>query len=511
MGNERSFRKNIFIVFILTVAAKLTAFVTEVIIAKYLGTTYQADAYSMVYGIHYIVYPMLSVGLWKAFMPEYNRVLVAEGDDSANRFANSIFTSTLGVGVIVAAFIMLYARNIVNIVAPGFDEQTAKLCSELVFISAPQYIFVLLAAFYTAFLQSKNSFFVSTLKDSISYVPLIVLTILFYDRYGIKTLAIGIVLGGLARMLVQVLFIRDEFKPDFSFSFDKYVKNVVIKLPPLLLITAIYDLNVYVTKAIASMVGIGAVSSLNYSQRVSNVVVGLTAGVLSVVLFPKFAKLSASKKIKELSDLLITYTSLLVTLLVPFTIITLMYSKDIIRLLFMRGNFDEKSVFITAGAFSAYMVGVIFVGLNSIYDNFYYSYGNVKVPLFISIMIVIVNILLSFRLSEYYGISGLALSNTISVIVGTIMLFVLLDKFVDFEYRIWFKENFKICLAGIVAYFFIQYLLSLRIIVLCNYFLVIIFLLLVYFCGLVLLKVKVLKAMQMELRKLHLKKHNFKI
>ena len=63
--------KNFTIVFVITILSKIVSFVSEVIIAYILGTSEKADAYSMIMGIHQVMYPMLSVGIWSIFLPKY--------------------------------------------------------------------------------------------------------------------------------------------------------------------------------------------------------------------------------------------------------------------------------------------------------------------------------------------------------------------------------------------------------------------------------------------------------
>jgi putative peptidoglycan lipid II flippase len=68
--------KSIGVIMGVSVLAKVIAFLTEVVLAGYLGTSYQADAYNMVIGIQHVFYPMLSIGIWKVFLPEYKKCII---------------------------------------------------------------------------------------------------------------------------------------------------------------------------------------------------------------------------------------------------------------------------------------------------------------------------------------------------------------------------------------------------------------------------------------------------
>lgn len=452
-----SFKKNIIVVFALTILAKLAAFLTELTVANYLGTSSLADAYNIVFSVHYIIYPMVGVGLWKAFMPEYNKVLVVDGIKSANELANIVLNFTVVIGVLITAFVMLFSTQIVTLVAPGFDVATQKICANLVFISGPQYLFVLLAAFYSALLQSHNKFFASNLKEVVTYIPIIIAGYFFYEIFGINTLAYGILLGGLFRWLLQVPFIDWGLKPYVNFRVNTNLINIATKIPLLLVTTAIYDFNIFVTKSIATTAGIGSVASLSYGERISNVIVGLTAGVLSIVLFPKLSKIAGSRNFKELNVLIKNYCLILIVLLVPMTLIGYYFSFNIVSITFQRGAFNALSTFSTAKVFEVYILGIIFVGLKAIYNNLYYAVGNIRLPFIASLVAIISNIIMSIIFSKYYGIVGLAAANIIANIIESFLLFLYLNRYIPIVYCQWGIEILKILVAGFVMIIFVEF------------------------------------------------------
>lgn len=93
-------RGTIVIIFV-SVLAKITSFITEAILASYLGTTYQSDAYYMVTSIQYVVYPMLSVGIWKVFLPIYKEKITLGDQDGADGLADKIITNFTFVSIIL--------------------------------------------------------------------------------------------------------------------------------------------------------------------------------------------------------------------------------------------------------------------------------------------------------------------------------------------------------------------------------------------------------------------------
>lgn len=460
MKPSSQFFCNFFIVFVLTILAKLASFFTELTVAKFLGTSSEADAYSMVFGVHYIIYPMLGVGLWKAFMPEYGYLLVKEGKVEATKFANIILNYTLIVGFCATIAIMYFSDSLVKIVAPGFDVETRIICSNLIFISAPQYFFVLLAAFCSAILQSQNKFFASNFKEIVTYSPIIFFAYYFYEQYGLQVFALGIVVGAVLRLAVQIPFIKIEDYRLFDFELTRNVKNVLNKMPSLLLTTAVTDLNIFITKSIASMVCIGAVSSLSYGERISNVITGLTAGVISVVIFPQLTKFAAMSNYEYMSKTIKKYSFSLVLIILPGLTVLYVFAFDIVKLLFMRGAFDINSALVTSGIFRIYIYCVVFSSIKMILLNGYYAIGNTRIPLLISMFILTLNGMASMVLPKYYGIYGLAIANVACSIIECVVLLFILNFSIKMNFLNDYIDYFKIAVFALFCYYTLNYIKS---------------------------------------------------
>ncbi len=449
--------KNFSIVFIIAILAKFIAFFTELIITFYLGTTYQADAFNMINGIHQVIYPMLSVGIWTVFLPEYNKQIIKKGvgysDDLANKTLNIFMIFTLLLTIIL----IIFSDTIVSLIAPGFNSETQKLTSTLVKISAPQYIFIVIAAFYSAMLQSHNKFFASQIREIATYIPLIIAAILFYQSFGIYVLAIGLLLGSLFRLLIQIPFINWGYKYKVIFDFkDSNIKGMAKKLPSVLMNSSVVQMNTLVDKILASTLEIGAVSSLSYGQRLTNVFSGLISSAITTTIYPTLSRLVEEDKIHEISKVINKTIYLISLIIIPISIFSIFYSKDIISLVFERGAFNHKSVEITAIVFACYSVGILFSGIKDIFDTIFYSFGDTKTPMKISFCIITVNISLNLLLINLLGIGGLAIASSISLVIGSIYSYLNINKIISLKTYAIISEIVKIilssCAANLITY-----------------------------------------------------------
>ena len=490
MKSNKDTIRNFLVVFILTAFAKLASFFTELTVAKYLGTSFEADAYNMVFGVHYILYPMLGVGLWKAFMPEYGYILVKKGKEEARKLSNIIFNYTILIGAVASILIMLFSNYIVCIVAPGFDVNTRDLCSKLIYVSAPQYFFVLLAAFCSAVLQSHNKFFASNFKEIVTYSPIILFAILFYEKYGLVVFAYGILIGAILRLVVQMPYMDFRSYSFFVFEITPSVRRIVNKMPALLLTTAVTDLNIFITKSVASMICVGAVSALSYGERISNVITGLTAGVISIVIFPQMTMLVAQCNFAKLSISIKKFVCSLVLIILPGLTVLYVFSLDIVKILFMRGAFNYQSALITSKVFQIYIFSIIFTSAKMIFLNAYYAMSNTNTPMIISLVIVCLNAVGSFILPKYYGILGLASANVICSTVECLILLFILNHSVKMNISSDLNDYIKICSFSFLLYFLLKILKDKLIINLFSIFAIIIFIYILYAIYLKYIKIK---------------------
>lgn len=449
--------KNFSIVFIIAILAKFIAFFTELIITFYLGTTYKADAFNMINGIHQVIYPMLSVGIWTVFLPEYNKQIIKKGVVYSDNLANKTLNIFIIFTLLLTIILIIFSDIIVSLIAPGFNSETQKLTSTLVKISAPQYIFIVIAAFYSAMLQSHNKFFASQIREIATYIPLIIAAIVFYQSFGIYVLAIGLLLGSLFRLLIQIPFINWGYKYKVIFDFkDSNIKGMSKKLPSVLINSSVVQMNTLVDKILASTLEIGAVSSLSYGQRLTNVFSGLISSAITTTIYPTLSRLVEEDKIHEISKVINKTIYLISLIIIPISIFSIFYSKDIISLVFERGAFNHKSVEITAIVFACYSVGILFSGIKDIFDTIFYSFGDTKTPMKISFCIITVNISLNLLLINLIGIGGLAIASSISLVIGSIYSYLNINKIISLKTYAIISEIVKIilssCAANLITY-----------------------------------------------------------
>ena len=444
-GITRTVFKASAVIFMVSVIAKLTAFLSEVLLAAYLGLTDESDAYYMVTGIQAVLYPMLSAGVWKVFLPIYKEKITLTDHREAFSLTDQgiTFFTLISLGAVV--LLELFAGLVVSLVAPGFEGEKRELCIELLRISAPMYIFILTASIYSALLQCHNRFFGSQIREVVSHIPTILAAVFLYHRFGIRVLAVALMAGGLARLLIELPFVSwgYRYRPNFAFRSSDF-RRMLKRLPFALVSEGVTQLNVLVDKIMASLLPEGTVAGLNYAHRLINVLSGLISTSVATALYPKMVELISKKEKQALSNLFLRIIELFAFLMLPVTLAAVLFRREIVTVVYQRGSFTAENTVLTAGIFAFYALGLFFIACNEIIFNFFYGNGDTKTPMYISLANLGVNVALNLMLIQVMGANGLALATSLSAAISFCVRLWAARRYCDFRYRALLGSVFRI-------------------------------------------------------------------
>ncbi|NDL68607.1 murein biosynthesis integral membrane protein MurJ, partial [Anaerotalea alkaliphila] len=220
-----------------------------------------------------------------------------------------------------------------------------------------------------------------------------------------------------------------NFKYLFRINFrDEKIKKTLQIAIPVIIGTSVNQINKLVDRTIASSLAIGGISALNYASRLNLFIQGLFVTSIITVMYPLISSYASKNKIDEIKRVLLEYINIVIIILLPITIGTVIFNREIIELLFGRGLFDDVAVQMTSTALLFYSIGMLGFGLREVLARGFYSIQDTKTPMVNAAIGMIVNIILNILLSKILGIGGLALATSISAMFTTILLFISLRK-----------------------------------------------------------------------------------
>jgi putative peptidoglycan lipid II flippase len=182
--------------------------------------------------------------------------------------------------------------------------------------------------------------------------------------------------------------------------------------------TGIGSLSPIVDQAFASLTGGGAVSTLNYGNRLIALAMGLGTASIGLVALPHFSSLAAANKWEEMAQLLKRLALATFLLALPATAILVGFAEPLVRIMFQRGRFVEADTMAVARVQAFYALQIPFHLAGIIGARVLNATQRTHTILAIVIGNAMINILADYVLVRRFGVAGIALSTSCMYVVS---------------------------------------------------------------------------------------------
>ena len=362
-----------------------------------------------------------------SFIPVFNETLEKDGKDEAFRLSRSFFTLMGLLTLLLSALGMLFAPQLTGLLATGFDEETAALCTNLLRMLFPTVFFTGLAFSMVGVLQSLGEFNIPAALSVFSNGVIILYFIFLCDRFGVYGLAVAYLIGWAMQAIVQLPSLhRLGFRYRVSF-WHPGLKRVFALMLPVMVSTWIQPVNQLISTRFASYLD-GGVSALTYANSLYTMLAGIVVLSMTNVIFPEMSRLTAKAKFSELRDLIRSSLQSLLFLLLPMTVGLMLLAKPLVQLLYQHGTWGEDSTLITSQALTFLTLGMVGYGIQNVLVRAFYAEQNGKVPMLTGAVSIVLNIALCCILSPLMGIAGLALATALSSTASALLLLVPISR-----------------------------------------------------------------------------------
>src|SRR5438128_446802 len=341
------------------------------VVALAFGAGPITDAYFVAYRIPNILRRLLAEGaLSTAVIPVFTEYAAVRSRDELWRLVRA----TLGTALVVLAVTTLVgialAPWLLRAIAPGFtsDPVQEALAVQLTRVMFPYLVLVGLSALAMGALNAENRCFASALGPAVSNVGMIagVLLLARHVDPPVLALALGVLMGGVGQLLVQVpdlaragLLVGPSWEPRHP-----ALARMARLLAPAVFGLAAVQVMVFVNTLLASFLPAGSISFLYYADRVMEFPLGIFGIALASAALPAMSRQAAAGDTRALAGTLNFALRLAVYICLPATIGLLVLRAPITRVLFERGRFTSADTLATAQALSGYAVGLVAFAAN---------------------------------------------------------------------------------------------------------------------------------------------------
>lgn len=423
------------LVMLVVLSSKLLGFLRQVVIASTYGSTQSTDIYFLSSDFMINLSGALLASLTTALVTIYIDISVKKDVRSANNVASKMLTLFLLFGGAFILFTAAFAPVIAKILAPSYSAEALEDLTHYLRIYSVTFIFTSFQSIYAAVLNANSSFVPGKLYG-IVYNPIaIVMVLAFSGKFGINALVAAYFIGNVVQTLLLRRLCRGtfSFKPSIGFR-DPNVKHLITLSLPLLLSNIFIQLNGIVDKAICSFLGEGIASNYSYAYTLEQFITATITATLSLILLSKYATYVAEKNTEMVIKTFKEALSGLIIILVPITIVACVMSPEIVKIVYMRGQFDEAAAHYTSQVLIGFSLGFGLIAVREMYIRLHFSYQDTKMPMTANISAVALNSVLSLVLARYIGILGISLATSLSVILTIFLLNRSVKKYIpDFK------------------------------------------------------------------------------
>jgi putative peptidoglycan lipid II flippase len=434
---------------------KISGLIREILFAAFFGTSAAADAYRAAMTATLVpVHLFTSEALNAAFIPQF-RTDRDNKDNSAWTLLNGIGLALIIISLFIGCILYFFAQTWVSLVFPGFMEDQADLAVRMLQIMAWGVPLYVLSAILISLEIACGHFRLAAWRPLIQNLGIITaISIAFLGKSPVH-----IAWGFTGTYIIFSLFGTVSLirKNIFKSNWHSYWTNITEvsgrfwdSMKPLVLFSVLLQCNILIEKAVASLIGPGAVAAVDYARMIpetTQMLLIVPLGTVSLSSLVSFQEEEVRKHCDRIS-------AAVLLLLVPVSSFTLISAPDIIKVIYGRGAFDANSISLTFHLLRGMSVGMWAVSLAYVFQKIFNARIRNREVLRIGATGVLANALFNILAYKYLGVLAIGLGFSLG---GIISLWLYIRHIGPLKK---ITRTGRICLIGLLPHCIIGFLIK---------------------------------------------------
>jgi putative peptidoglycan lipid II flippase len=404
--------KSTSIVVCMTMLSRVFGFIRDMMTAHLFGAGEMSDAFLVAFRIPNFMRRLFAEGSFaQAFVPILSEYRHAKTEAEIKLFINAMAGTLSAVLMLVTVLGMVFSPVIIHLFAPGFGGTGARfdLAVEMLRITFPYLFLISLTAFSGAILNTYSRYWVPAFTPIFLNLAMISCAIWLapHCHVPIKALAWGVLIAGMLQFSFQVPFLWQMNllpKPKINFK-DPGVKKVLKLMVPALFGVSVGQINLLLDTLFASFLMVGSVSWLYFSDRLMEFPLGVFGVAISTVILPHLSRHHAGQSKQQFSRTLDWAVRCVLLVGMPAAVVMACLSGPLLSTLFQYGHFTGHSVLMARKSLSAFAIGIVPFMLVKIFASGFYAQQNMRLPVKIGILAMVLNMILATSLSAVVNMS----------------------------------------------------------------------------------------------------------
>ena len=428
MARKDKLLKTTALVTAVIILSKVFGLARDVITAGYFGTGVENDAYASAYTLFYLPVLLFNSCITATVVPLFVQEREQHSLQQSNHFASNALNLFAVAALVIAAVMYAFCQPIVNLVYQ-FDAEGIALTVKLTRIMLLGLVFNVSSIVISSLLNAMERFIAAQLTGFPLSVAVIVSVMLFAPKIGIEAVAWGVFAASVLQVVVLVPALMGwfEYHPVLDLK-DKRFHRLLKLAGPAVLSMGISEINHLIDRSLASGLPAGSISAMNYAYKLITFLLGILMVPLTTIMFSRMSRMASANDRQGLMASLRRSILLISVVALPVIAIGMVMAVDVVKMIYMRGNFTIDSVNLTAGVLLFYLIGVLAFGLRDFMNRTFHAIQDTKTPFKAACFVVALNIVLNLVLRRFLGANGLALATSISSFCGLLIMFVQLRR-----------------------------------------------------------------------------------
>ncbi len=418
-----------------TVLSRVTGLIREMLVARYLGAGLVADAFFVAFRFPNLFRSLFAEGAFNpAFVPLFAGRLAEGGHEAAREFAErclAVLTATVLAFVALMEIAMPWAMEVL---APGFGDLPGKmaLATELSRITFPYLLFISMVSLQSGVLNALGHFAAAAGTPILLNIVSVAVLIAFapYAPTPGHAMAWGVFASGVAQFLWLIVSVRRAgmpLRPRLP-RLTPEVRAMLRRVVPGAVGAGVYQINLAVNTIIASTVVNGAVSYLNYAERVNQLPVGVVGVAAGTALLPLLARQLRAGEIEAAGESQNRAIELVLLLTLPAAVALFVIAHPVVAVLFERGSFGPTDGRAVAGTLAMLASGMPAYVLVKVLTPAFFAREDTRTPVVVAAAAMVLNVALNLVLVRFISFYGMAVATAASAWFNVVALVWLVER-----------------------------------------------------------------------------------
>jgi putative peptidoglycan lipid II flippase len=297
----------------------------------------------------------------------------------------NLLSVLIALAALVAGLLLLagelFAPQLVWLMAGGLTPQSRDLATTLLRLVLPAILFLNLAGVLTGALYALKRFTFPAFTAAVFNVVIVVTALTLGRRWGVRSMAVGLVIGAIAQVALQLPGLRDvRFRLRINLRHPALRRVGLLYLPILGGLVADNLLAVVLSYHLASRLGESAISWMTYAAQIIQFPLGMVAAAISIATLPTLSRQANSADTGPFRATLAQGMRLVLTLIIPATVGLYVLARPVVALIFEHGGFTPTDTAAVAEALRYHLLGLIFAAVDQVLVFAFYARKDTLTP-----------------------------------------------------------------------------------------------------------------------------------